>query len=192
MQVYAVFYEASGRFLIGYKFEKGYFFYTHADGGIIVPAGQKLNGGLDWALPGGRREGQEAIDTAALREFKEETAAAIVPEQTANHEFSLDYAAAYFRVDDKTFNETCTAIGEINLPSGINAQKEIIEKEITRYAEIHVKFPEAPQDNELRNAYIWDVKDSDCWNIIVSWKNNRKLCWYFEILNYYKNNVLLK
>jgi hypothetical protein len=56
VQVYSVYYHESGRFLIGFKLKKGYFFYDPRTGGDLVPEGQALNGGGKHALPGGSRK----------------------------------------------------------------------------------------------------------------------------------------
>ena len=73
MQIYSVYYHESGRFLIGFKLKKGYFFYDPRTGGDLVPEGQALNGGGKHALPGGKQEAGETVIEAARREFHEES-----------------------------------------------------------------------------------------------------------------------
>jgi ADP-ribose pyrophosphatase YjhB (NUDIX family) len=194
VQVYAVYYEPSGRFLIGYKLIRGYYFYKSSTGqGSLVPAGQQLNGGGKYALPGGKREGQEAIADAAAREFKEETAQQVVADHTDTKEFSdeqYQYAAAFFRISLQTFNTAAVQIVKTNLPAGLEAKDAVINGSITKYAQIHQRYPHAPQDNELGDAHVWDGKDATDWSIIAEWENDPDLGWYYQILLYFKQSIL--
>ncbi|NET51447.1 MAG: NUDIX domain-containing protein, partial [Merismopedia sp. SIO2A8] len=172
MQVYAVYYELSGRFLLGRKLTKGYYFYDSSKNkGEIVQKGQTLNGGGKYALPGGEREGTESITTAAKREFNEETAAVINEIRTKEKTFSNGaYSAAYFEIAKETFNKTAVDIIDTNLPQGLKAKDEIVKGDITAYNQIHQKYPKAPKDNELEVAYIWDVTEPEDWTRISEWK----------------------
>ncbi|NEO99340.1 MAG: NUDIX domain-containing protein [Symploca sp. SIO2E9] len=192
MQVYAVYYEQSGRFLLGSKLKKGYYFYNSSTGkGEIKPNGQPLNGGGNFALPGGKREGTEPITTAARREFTEETAAIIKEIETKEQTFSSGaYSAAYFKIADSNFNTTVTNIIKTNLPQGLKARDDIINRTITAYNQIHQKYPQAPQDNELEEAYVWDVTDPEDWAQILKWKDDPVIGWYYEILEYLKLHIL--
>jgi len=189
--VYAVYYEPSGRFLIGYKLAKGYFFYKSSTRkGSLVPAGKALNGGDNWALPGGKREGEETIADAARREFAEETAAQIVSVQTDAHQFSEEFAAAFLRGERTAFNAVAMQIFNTNLPQGLLAKDAVAARKITEYSQIHRHFPNAPRDNELGDAHVWDVNDPDDWSVIAQWKDDPVIGWYYQILFYLKHSIL--
>jgi 8-oxo-dGTP pyrophosphatase MutT (NUDIX family) len=192
VQVYAVYYEPSGRFLIGYKPAKGYYFYNSGRG-RLVRAGQPLNGGDNYALPGGKREGQEPIADAARREFMEETAAQIDAIQTDTHQFKdkeHEYGAAFFRIEPVTFNAVAYQITDRNLPEGLVARDAVIDGTITQYAQIHQRFRNAPQDNEFGAAQVWNVNDPTEWSNIARWKDDPVVSWYYQILLYLKQSIL--
>jgi len=191
MQVYAVLHDGKGSFLLGRKFLKGYFFYDHKkDKGDVVVDGQPLNGGGKWALPGGKLEGNEDVPTAAAREFLEETRVSIDAKDVKVFQPNRFYAAAYFEVDPKTFEGLKEQIIRTNLPAGADAQQAIIEKKITTYSQIHTTFPDAPLDNELETAEVWDVKDPQTWQAIQGWKSDSDLDWFLEILQHLKEKIL--
>jgi ADP-ribose pyrophosphatase YjhB (NUDIX family) len=193
MQVYAVYYEASGRFLLGLKLQLGYFFYNPKTGGRIVPRGQGLNGGGKCALPGGKKEANETVIDGARREFLEETAAGIVAIRADEHQFKdhkhdLDYATAFFRIQPEIFDTTTLAIIKTNLPAGLEAMAAVKDGRIKQYAEIERRFGASPQDNELETAEVWNVQTD--WDKIAEWRADKDLSWYYEILLYLKDTVL--
>ena len=193
MQVYAVYYEASGRFLLGFKLQLGYFFYNPKTGGRLVPKGQGLNGGGKYALPGGKLEAKEKVIDGARREFFEETAARIEAIQTNDQRFKdpdhdLDYAAAFFRIQPEIFDTTTLAIINTNLPAGLEAMAAVKDGRIKQYAEIERVFEASPQDNELETAEVWNVRTD--WDEIAKWPADKDLSWYYEILLYLKDTVL--
>jgi ADP-ribose pyrophosphatase YjhB (NUDIX family) len=191
VQAYAVYYEPSGRFLLGRKLAKGYFFYKASTRkGSLVPAGKALNGGNNWALPGGRQEAQETIVDAARREFAEETAAQAVSVRTDAHQFSEEFGAAFLRGEHAVFNAVAMQIFNTNLPQGLQAKDAVAAREITKYSEIHRRFPSSPQDNELGDAHVWDVNDADDWSVIEQWKDDPVIGWYYRILFYLKHSIL--
>lgn len=193
MQVYAVLYDRSGRFLLGRKPDKGYYFYNPRTGqGKLVPQGQRLNGAGNWALPGGELGQDEQVARGARREFFEETGEDIVPSRTTERRFDHDtYAAAYFEVSSDTFDNLANAVRDVNLPAGLAAAGKVISGEITSYDQIGRQFPAAPRDNELELAQVWNVNDPGNWMTIQSWRNDRVIGWYYEILAYLKNSVLV-
>jgi 8-oxo-dGTP pyrophosphatase MutT (NUDIX family) len=191
LQVYAVYYEASGRFLLGLKLAKGYFFYnSRTCQGALVPTGQPLNGGDNYALPGGKREGQEFVVAAAGREFFEETGIPIVALRSEEHLFSDAYGAAFFQVDLELFNKSAVGIIDVHLPAGLLAKDDVAAGRIAQYSQIRERFSGATLDNELATGYVWDVNDARDWSIIITWKDDPVIGWYYEILSYFKTVIL--
>ncbi|WP_431825153.1 NUDIX hydrolase [Burkholderia sp. F1] len=191
MQVYAVLYTGTGRFLLGWKLKKGYFFYnsaTHA--GSIVRNGQALNGADNYALPGGRREGSEAIRAGAAREFQEETAVGVGGYPAVDHSFGNDFGAGYFKVSDTQLDTIYRQIRNVNLVAAANASLEVEHGQITQYSQIHQRYPNSPQDNELETVYVWSAHDQANWNTVLSWQGSNTLGWYYDILIYWRNSVL--
>ncbi len=192
MQVYAVYYEASGQFLLGKKFTKGYFFYDYLKAeGNLVSKGKNLNGSGKYALPGGKHKEPESIADAARREFTEETAAQINEISTQEKLFSQQYSAVFFCVEVEEFNNAAEQIIKTNLPEGCKAQQDVIDQKIKQYTEIGQKYPHAPKDNELSQAYIWNVNNQEHWDTISKWRDDPVIGWYYDILNYLKNTILL-
>ncbi|KSR37758.1 NUDIX hydrolase [Pseudomonas aeruginosa] len=191
MQVYAVVYTSSGRFLLFWKLAKGYFFFDAKTGkGKIVKGGANLNGGNDYALPGGRREESETVAAGAAREFLEETAADVRGLPVQEKTFGRDFCAGYFRIEEKEIEGLLARIQDPNLVSAMNASIDIEHGSITRYAQIHTRYPSAPRDNELETGYLWSVHDEANWEVVLSWKNSPALGWYFDILDYLKTSIL--
>ena len=192
VRVFAVFYEPSGRFLLGKKLGGGYFVSNSSKRqGSIVPKGQPLEGGDNYALPGGTREGFEPIIAAAQRAFKEKTGEApSLPTQNEWHRFSSQYAAGYFRGRPEDFDKAAKRIMVDHLPAGIEAKDAVANGTIKKYVQIRKLYPSAPMDNELATAYVWNVKDANDWAKISTWQNDPTLRWYYEILLYLNMNLL--
>jgi ADP-ribose pyrophosphatase YjhB (NUDIX family) len=198
VQIYSVYYHESGRFLIGFKLKKGYFFYDPRTGGDLVPEGQALNGGGKHALPGGKQEAGETVIEAARREFHEETAADLQAIQTVAHELKVKdkkgkehtFGAGFFRIETDIFTRTTLTIALTNLPQGEAAKAEVEGRQITKYSQIHERYPNAPLDNELADARVWDVRNPIDWLLIEEWEDDKDLSWYYHILFYLKHTIL--
>jgi hypothetical protein len=123
----------------------------------------------------------------------EETAEQVVAERTDTREFSdkqYKYGAAFFRIALQTFNTAAVQIVKTNLLKGLAAKDDVINRSITQYTQIHQRYPNAPQDNELEDAHVWNVNDPDDWSIIAQWENDPDLGWYYQILLYLKKTIL--
>lgn len=190
MQVYAVVYANSGKFLLGLKLKKGYFFYKPGTGGDIVPHGQALNGGGKPALPGGKKESSESIEDAARREFHEETAIDIGSVSGLEHQFTGQYGAGYFEVSAEQLQSICKQITDTNLLEAQYAAAGIEHLEITSYSQIHSRYQHCPLDNELESVSVWNVNDEANWETIESWQSDQDLDWFYGILAHLKQSVL--
>jgi ADP-ribose pyrophosphatase YjhB (NUDIX family) len=198
MQIYAVVYDASGRFLIGQKLVQGYYFHRRQTG-RIVPRGQRLNGAGKSALPGGGLEDGETIEAGCRREFFEETgvdlsgrytqATTKTFDYTNDEHRTIRYATTYFCLDAETLTALCTQITS-NLKEGAKAAGEIQQGQITRYYQIHERYPNAPKDNELEDVRIMNVNDPDDWPTIQSWRSDREVDWFSYILEHLKTTIL--
>lgn len=205
-QAYAVVYEGQGQFLLARKLAKGYFF--HDKGGRIVKAGQNLNGGGKYALPGGKKEpGASYLDTAE-KEFREETGQALtgrydkvaLPGAPWDGGLSRDgrthfyYIAAYFKVSPQTLSTLITTITRQNLPASRQVVDAIVNGTkvnnitIGRYSDIKRAAPLCPEDNELDTVDPWDLLGR--WGTIDTWKTDGDLGWYYTVLKYLKDNIL--
>lgn len=183
-------YDARGRFLIGRKLDKGYFFYNPQTGGRLVPRGQELKGAGKWALPGGKLESSESVTDGARREFFEETAARIGRDLSADEHRFNGYTAVYFKMDGADLDEIAGRIIGTNLPAGLQAGDGVKDGSITSYPQIALQFPNSPRDNELQLAEVWNVNDPHDWSTIQSWNGDPVIGWYYEILRYLKDNIL--
>ncbi|MCW8127573.1 NUDIX hydrolase [Microbulbifer halophilus] len=193
MQVYAVLYTEDGHFMLARKLSKGYFFYDPAKSqGAIVPDGQSLNGGDNYALPGGKRNKGESITGGAAREFYEETGVKISNQSVSvlEHQFSLQFGAGYFLASNDQIKTIHTKIQKTNLVAATNASVDIEHGSISQYSQIHQRYPDAPADNELEAVYIWSVFDKANWEEIEKWRGSPTLGWYYDILLYLRDQVL--
>lgn len=186
MQVYACVYATNRDFLLATKPDKGYFFSTH--GGTVVSAGAPLNGGGNYALPGGKLERGETVIAGARREWIEETNSPVVSQRDNERSWGNSYGAGYFRVDGQELERVGRRIDSIVIPAAEGAVEDIIQGRITRYDEIHPMFPEAPADNEIATVQIWNL-DTD-WTRIAAWQGHQELGWFYNILKYLKDSIL--
>jgi hypothetical protein len=186
-QVYAVVHNGKGEFLIAFKNQKGYFFHDpeNEGQGFILPAGKKLNGASNFALPGGGlATGPVNLDLVVLgarKEMLEETTIQL-NRQIANDFYFADpgseYYAAYFqagadyRLIQATIHEKLAHAG--------SAAAQIANNTWTgTYPELIHDF-DCPMDNELRDLYSWDLVED--WEAICQLLHNKATSWYYYIL----------
>jgi 8-oxo-dGTP pyrophosphatase MutT (NUDIX family) len=186
VQVYACVYATNHDFVLATKPVNGYYFST--DGGTVVPAGQKLNGGGNYALPGGRLNRGEAVIDGARREWNEETNSPVNSHPDNQQSWGTSYGAGYFRVSTQEFERVAQRTDRVVIPAAEGAVNEIIQGRITRYAQIHPMFPEAPADNEIETVQIWNL-DTD-WTRITAWQGHAELGWFYNILEYLRDSIL--
>lgn len=186
VQVYACVYTPNGDFALATKPVKGYFFSTR--GGTVVPAGQVLNGGGNYALPGGKLDTGEGVTTGATREWREETNTAVQPQATNEKSWGRQYGAGYFRVSVQELERAAQRIDGVVIPAAEGAVDDIIAGRITRYPQVHTMFPEAPADNEIATVQIWNLQTD--WSRIDAWQGHAELGWFYNILNYLRESVL--
>lgn len=195
IQVYAVVFHKN-HFLLATKNDKGYFFHQWgAGGGEIVPAGQDLNGGGNYALPGGRLDvgvGENAKD-GALKEFYEETNVDLRlyalgwTVKMFQSTPALYYCGVYFDVGDQL--ETVAQLAAGNLTAGYNAAQGVIAGTygVGQYQALRAAFPGCPMDNELGTLQLWDIKSD--WDTIKTWQSSPTLGWYYDILKFYRDSL---
>lgn len=186
MQVYACVYATNRDFALATKPEKGYYFSTR--GGSVVPAGQKLNGGGNYALPGGKLDPGEAVLDGARREWVEETNSAVNSHRDDHNSWGTAYGAGYFHVSAQELERATQRIDGVVIPEAEGAVEEIIQRRITRYDQIRPMFPEAPADNEISTVQIWNL-DTD-WTRIAAWQGHAELGWFYNILKYLRDTIL--
>ncbi|MFF0100077.1 NUDIX hydrolase [Micromonospora sp. NPDC005257] len=187
---YAVLHDETGRVFVGTKYQRGYYFSGNSSG--VRRAGTELNlAGLS-ALPGGKIEEGETIQDAAEREFHEETGEQIrnidMVRRVHDHRWLVEggngrfYGAAYFRVDQDSFNWLVNSIVNVNLPAGRRAQAAIIAGQITAYDQVHPNFPDAPFCNELATGFVLNVRKAADQQTIDAWPDS--IAWYRNILRH--------
>lgn len=198
IQVYAVVYCGS-QCLVAVKCDAGYFFHKSSGGGVIIPEGEELNGAGNYALPGGRldvEEGKNAKD-GALKEFFEETDIDLAGRYKNfsvtmfEHSAKQAYCGVYFELEPLQFQ--AVASGAVNnLVVGYEAVQSILKGQFgaDQYGLLRTTFQGCPMDNELATIQIWDINDSNEWAEISRWKGSLTLGWYYNILEYFKDNLI--
>jgi hypothetical protein len=190
-QVYAVVHNGGGDFLLAIKNDKGYFF--HAPVGTIIPAGRPLNGGGNYALPGGGLNGMPA--NGARAEFQQETNVGLSAFNTQLHPAAYhgvhspqwDYYGVYFRVSPQDFQTIYQRV-DANLDRGTAAADAVRAGTYGagQYGALLTAFPGCPADNELDSILEWNIAGN--WATIQQWQGSQTLGWYYEILNYLRQN----
>ncbi|MFF4287554.1 NUDIX hydrolase [Streptomyces sp. NPDC001633] len=180
--VYTVLYNAAnGDFLLANKNVRGYFFAPSS----VYPDGRLLNGGGKPALPGGALTTGESVKDGAVREFREETGLHISAYYTEAQSWQNGlYNAGYFRVTAQQLTSLRTSV-ETALSQGHLAARDIYDRRITRYPEIHQRYPQAAPDHELNTVEIWNVNTR--WSTIQEWSNDQDLSWFVNILRHIKS-----
>ncbi|WP_412022587.1 NUDIX hydrolase [Burkholderia cepacia] len=206
---YAVLYDPDGWFLIAKRRVK-YYYFGNGTTGKAFPGGEyfpKEKGPGKYALPGGGKKAGEDTQTAASREFLEETGVNLPPHTTTTQIFTYtdekgkegSYEAAYFRVVKKEdVDTTLTTISALSL-----RHAEIIIEEINTnnwsdqvgYGNIvdfvrRNRIAQWPYDNELTDADVWNIKLSKYWNTIKLWDGDPYIGWYYTILEYLRTHIL--
>lgn len=195
-QVYAVVHDGAS-FLLAIKNRDGYFFQDadEPDGGAIVPNGRRLNGGGNFALPGGGLDGHEPAE-GAWHEFLQETGIDLTPyggqlnppPVRTDHDEERDYWGVFFHVSPDAFQ----AIGQHadrNLDAGTAASNAVRAGIYGRgeYGDLRRAFPESPADDELDSISSWNLESR--WEEIQQWERTRDLSWYYHILKYWREQA---
>ncbi|AXE96293.1 hypothetical protein CUJ90_29335 [Paraburkholderia terricola] len=197
---YAVLYDDFGTFLIATKRERSYY-YLSENGETVNYRGidltGKKGGGLN-ALPGGRND-ENDTEKCARREFFEETGVelprSVGPDRTKIKSFERDaYSAAYFRAKTGEVASTFSAISSISLPNSRDIVAKIIKEKYTQRSQVmdyvvREKFSVWPQDNELDSVACWNIKNSNQWDKIKSWRGDQVIGWYYEVLKYLRVDI---
>lgn len=195
--VYAVAHNGRGDFIIGFKNQFGWFF--HNNGGEVKPRGQSLNGGNDYALPGGELEILESPIIGAWREFFEETNEHLGGwraqpdvyegrEPPDEPEPRVKYYGVYFDFGVDRLLPLFETIAAINLESGRSAAQAVIRGEFQGdYNGLRAAFPGCPPDNELREVHMWSLRSD--WQTIQGWQVDQNKSWYYYILNNLRNQL---
>ncbi|MGB3763377.1 MAG: NUDIX domain-containing protein [Ornithinimicrobium sp.] len=186
MQTYACLYSSTGDFCLAAKRERGYFFHS-GRGGTVSRAGWKLNGGANYALPGGRLSATESVVDGAHREWLEETNAAIRPIETCELRWK-NFGAGYFLILPTELSEVAIRIDRTVIPEAEGAVENIRAGVITEYCQVHQIFPDAPADNEIKTVQVWNAASD--WGKIEPWKGSDSLGWFYEVLDYLKRELL--
>ncbi|MEM1323924.1 MAG: NUDIX domain-containing protein [Bacteroidota bacterium] len=184
--VYAVAFSKNGDFLLAKKNKKGYFF---AEKKVILPTGQDLNGGGNYALPGGKLNRSEAPIDGARRKFFEETRFDIAPFPDRPTPYrGASFFGVYFQLTVEDLASACAKIA-INLTAGAQAAQAVINGRYGpgEYNALMAAFPDSPGDNELYSIKIWNLDAN--WDEIQSWEGHPDLGWFFEILLYLKEQL---
>ncbi|TDC83290.1 NUDIX domain-containing protein [Micromonospora sp. KC606] len=199
MQVYAVYHDGEGKFLLATKNNRGYFFQPNRRNpqGAVYPKGFDLTpyGGGKRALPGGGMNDGESIRGCAAREFREETGVTIDP-QAGYQEYRPDipgyvgkFAAGFFRTTPQNLQAACDAINRIHLDSAGKAARAVREQQIRSYGQLRQNFPKAPMDDELSSVGIRDIDDPTTMAMVYSWQSITGMDWYFSIFAYFLQHV---
>jgi ADP-ribose pyrophosphatase YjhB (NUDIX family) len=194
---YAVLYSLDGWFLLAFKAARGYYFGDGANG-AVYQQGVPLNGGNNYALPGGAVGQGETLAQAAEREFFEETAY-VPPDDNGviSHQFTSQYGAAYFLADDAAqvgAYQTTISLGSLphawTIANAIYAGQITAYNQIPNYANTYQLNP-WPHDNELQTVYLYNILDDQVWNWIQTWSNPASgLDWYYNVLAYLRQTIL--
>lgn len=194
--VYAVVHDGRGDFIIGFKNRIGWFFHTNG-GVVLTPPGQLLNGGDDYALPGGELGLLEDPVTGAWRELFEETNEHFSgwrqqPEVYEGREppNSLDPIVKYYGVYLNVGNQLLPffEVTSRNLVAGRAAAQAASRGDYQGdYNGLRAAFDGCPEDNELNRAYLWGLRRD--WPTIQRWQNDRNKSWYYHILNNLRNKL---
>lgn len=190
-QTYAVVYVENGDFIIAKKNELGYFFQSQT-GGDIYPNGFPIRNGPGLsALPGGSFPNGTDPAIGAGNEFWEETGVQLRSfEQKVQSVQFLDrghyYYGVYYKLSQNdffsVFNHASNSIQIANQLVASDIQTGII----TNYSQISRLYPRCPLDNELASCQIWNLYRD--WSEIQALNYNQSTNWFFEILDYLKNN----
>ncbi|MBH8577429.1 NUDIX hydrolase [Nostocaceae cyanobacterium CENA369] len=183
-QVYAVAYNLRGDFIMCRKNRASYFYHReNADGGgDVYPEGSAIrHGGNDFALPGGGLEQGEPPLGGAQREFYEETNEFlddwIMPER--EHEGGR-YLGVYFQLEQDELLSLFQRIRR-NFRAGDLAAEAVRQHHYDEnYRGLRNTFENAPHDNELGEAYLWNLERE--WDTIRQWKDDGDKSWFYEIL----------
>ncbi|HEX8391645.1 MAG TPA: hypothetical protein VF665_04730 [Longimicrobium sp.] len=193
-QVYAVVHDGHQNFLLAIKNDRGYFFHNpNGPGGAIVPAGQQLNGGGSYALPGGGLAGAPA--DGARQEFLEETNVDLAGFQFQLHPAAYngvqspqwDYWGVFFQVSQDDF-QTISSQVEANLDACTQASNAVRDGTYGagQYVQLRAAFPGCPADDELDSIHEWNLAAQ--WPDIQQWQGSQTLGWYYNILDYWRQN----
>lgn len=202
MQVYTLAYAKNGDFLLFTKMAKGYFF--SSGGGGVLPEGKPLNGGGDFALPGGMiDEAEKSLKTAAQREFKEECSRSfqfqngklimqnsqfkdgvaesfdILEEYTTSFS-NKEYSAYYLELSSDDLNRLFIILSQTCLSDALLITRKIKSGSITAYSEIIDEYPYAPMDNELYIVNKYSVIHNV--TLIERMKDCKYTDWYYTII----------
>ncbi|MEH1842371.1 MAG: NUDIX hydrolase [Nostoc sp.] len=198
--VYAVAHNGRGDFIIGFKNQYGLFFHDPIGGGhVLSPPGQRLNGGNDYALPGGELNEMEIPIIGAWREFFEETNEHLDSwiaqpdvyegrEPPNSPEPRIYYYGVYFDLGVDRLLPLFETIAEINLESGRSAAQAVSQGRFQgNYNGLRAAFPGCPPDNELKQVHLWNLRVD--WHTIQGWQNDQNKSWYYYILNNLRNQL---
>ncbi|WP_322083536.1 NUDIX hydrolase [Burkholderia sp. BCC1972] len=205
---YAVLYDQDGWFLIA-KRRMASFYFGDGHTGVAYPRGEpfpKYKGPGKYALPGGAKKTGEDTQTAAAREFLEETGVNLPPHTTITHTFAYtdngiekSYEAAYFKTANPgDVDSTVTIISALSLRQAeiiIENIKENGWKDKVGYSKIvdfvkRNKIDQWPYDNELEDPDVWNIKQSKYWSTVKSWDGDPTIGWYYTVLEYLRTNIL--
>jgi 8-oxo-dGTP pyrophosphatase MutT (NUDIX family) len=179
-QVYAIMHNGKGEFMIAFKNTRGYFFHNPAGGGTIIPAGQILNGGHNWAFPGGRLEVADPVQ-GALHEFLEETGVGLDAKMAAPNVYAArGYYGVYFNAGSNFIPLLKSA--QMNLDLGRQAAAKVIDGTygIGQYAQLMTAYQGCPADNELSDVYPWNLREQIAEINMLG--RDPSTNWYFNIL----------
>lgn len=185
MQVYMLLYDEKKSFIMCHKNKVAYFFHDpKGPGGTIYPKGFPIkNGPGDYALPGGRLEDKDVVE-GAYKEWLEETNVALNP---AFLKFSLDQQKDYVAARGRGTTDFLVGVFNSvtrNLATGAQAAQAVADGKYGagQYDALREAYPGCPKDNELDQAWLMNVNDEKDWKLISSWKGDKVIGWYYEIL----------